>query len=77
MAIKRFCKVVIFEGEEDRLRSAYSREITSDGAMIFADGVKYGSAQIEFANLQAVHPKGMSRLLEIMAALTPPKLENV
>lgn len=77
MTIKRYCKVTIIEGEEEKLRSGYwSRQINSGGATIYGDNVKMGSAQIDYEDLLVVNPKRLGKLLEFMRFLEPIKLEH-
>jgi len=77
MAQKRFCKVVIIEGEEDRLRDAWSREINTGGATMYADGVRYGSAQVDLEDLLLVAQDKVQNLLVRMGGLRPVELEDV
>jgi hypothetical protein len=77
MAIKRFCKVVIFEGEESLLRSRYSHECSSDGVVCFADGVKRAGVQVDYGDLSAIHPRGLQNILKLLKEVKPVDFEDV
>jgi hypothetical protein len=77
MSEKRYCKVVIIEGEESKLRSTWARELSSSGATIYADGVRYGSMQIDYEDLLLMNPESLGRILEQMKNLKPIKLQEV
>jgi hypothetical protein len=77
MADKRFCRVEIYEGEEDLLRSRYAVHCCTGGAVCYADGVRHGTAVIDSGDLAAIHPKGLGNLLEIMKSLRPVVFEDL
>ncbi len=69
MAFKRFAKLIIYEGEEDRLRSAYADLITSGGTILHADGTIMAVVPISNEDLFVMHPKAVQGILKKIQAL--------
>ena len=77
MAVVRFCRVEIFEGEESRLRDYYAQRITTSGAVRYADGVKHGMMPMDYVDLACIHPKGLGNLMGIMKNLPEVKFSPI
>ena len=77
MANKLYCKVVIFEGDEARLRSAYSRELQTGGTTRLADGIRYSVVQVSYRDLMRMNSAGVQRILKESKQLAEVGLEDV
>ena len=77
MAIVRFCRVQIIEGEESRLCDYYPGMITSAGALIYGDGVKIAVMPITSGDLEKVDPAVFKKVMQDMSELSTVKLEQV
>ncbi len=75
MAKVRYVVIEVWEGEEDRLRSAYSYQLHTGGIRMNADGVKHAYIPVESADVSGckVFDDAMKKLKE----LSPVKLESI